>query len=445
MISLSNLAVQYGGQVLFDDASFQLNPGDKAGLVGPNGSGKTTIFRLIMGEEEPTAGAVSRPKKLTVGYFRQDVGDAAGRSVLAETVAGAGELADLGEELGRLEGRMAEAGDDLDAVIERYGEVQSRFEELGGYELESRARSILAGLGLKDEQVDEDIGRLSGGWKMRVALARILLAQPDALLLDEPTNYLDLESILWFEGFLRDYRGAVLMTCHDRDVMNRVVSRIVEIDGGEITSYTGDYDFYERARLQELARREAQYGRQQAMLAKERRFIERFQAQAAKAAQVQSRVKKLDKIEKVEPPRRIVESTFQFPPPARSGDDVVKIEGLRKVYGERVVHASREPSRLDPAGSLDWSALRWRHARIHERADGHPRLRRVGQGQVGRQPRRPARGDRLHRPDRPRCGQRLCDLQTAPRVHAGDDGAALQRQSERGRVGHLGAARVVVG
>ena len=339
MISLSNLAMQYGGQVLFDDASFQLNPGDKAGLVGPNGSGKTTIFRLITGEEEPTAGAVSRPKKLTLGYFRQDVGDAAGRTVLAETVAGAGEVADLGGELARLEGRMAEAGDDLDAVIERYGEVQSRFEELGGYELESRARSILAGLGVDDAQVDEDIGRLSGGWKMRVALARILLAQPDALLLDEPTNYLDLESILWFEGFLRDYRGAVLMTCHDRDVMNRVVSRIVEIDGGEITSYTGDYDFYERARVQELARREAQYGRQQAMLAKERRFIERFQAQAAKAAQVQSRVKKLDKIEKVEPPRRIVERTFQFPPPARSGDDVVKIEGLRKVYGERVVHA----------------------------------------------------------------------------------------------------------
>ncbi len=339
MIALSNLSMQYGGQVLFDEASFQLNPGDKAGLVGPNGSGKTTIFRLIMGEEEPTVGAVSRPKKLTIGYFRQDVGDASGRSVLEETVAGAGELADLAAELAILEGKMAEAGADLDAVIERYGDVQSRFEELGGYELESRARAILAGLGLRDEQMDEDIGQLSGGWKMRVALARILLAQPDALLLDEPTNYLDLESILWLEGFLRDYRGAVLMTCHDRDVMNRVVSRIVEIDGGEITSYSGDYDFYEEARAIENARREAEYGRQQAMLAKERRFIERFQAQAAKAAQVQSRVKKLDKIDKIEAPRRIVERTFDFPEPARSGDDVVKIKNLQKAYGEHVVHA----------------------------------------------------------------------------------------------------------
>jgi len=337
MISFTRVSKQYGGQILFIEADFQLNPGEKAGLVGPNGAGKTTIFRLITGEEEPDEGEVGRPRKLTIGYFRQDVGDLKGRSVLAETMAGAGEVADLAEELARLEHAMAEGSDDP-GLLDRYGHVQERFDALGGYDLEARAQTILAGLGLTSEQVTGDVGRLSGGWKMRVALARILLARPDVLLLDEPTNYLDLESILWLEGFLRDSPSAVLMTCHDRDVMNRVVSRIVEIDGGEVKTYAGDYDFYERMRAQENARREAEYDRQQAMLAKEMRFIERFKAQAAKAAQVQSRVKKLDKIEKVEPPRRIIERNFDFRQPGRSGEDVVKVVGLRKGYGGRMVH-----------------------------------------------------------------------------------------------------------
>ena len=338
MISLTNVTKQYGAQILFVDASFQLNPGEKVGLVGPNGAGKTTIFRLVTGEELPDDGAVERPKNLTVGYFRQDVGDLGGRSVLAETVAGAGEVAALGEEMVVLEGKLAEAGDDLDAVVERYGEVQARYQELGGYELAARAHAILAGLGFPADQVEGDVGRLSGGWKMRVALARILLAQPDVLLLDEPTNYLDIESILWLETFLRDYAGAVIMTCHDRDVMNRVVKKIVEIDGGAVRTYTGDYDFYEQARALEAARREAEYERQQAMLAKEMRFVDRFRAQAAKASAVQSRIKKLDKIEKIEPPRRLIERTFEFKKASRSGDDVVKVDSLAKTYGARVVH-----------------------------------------------------------------------------------------------------------
>ncbi|HUS63860.1 MAG TPA: ABC-F family ATP-binding cassette domain-containing protein, partial [Kofleriaceae bacterium] len=328
----------YGAQILFVDASFQVNPGEKVGLVGPNGAGKTTIFRLITGEEVADDGNVDKPRKLTVGYFRQDVGDLSGRTVLAETVAGAGEVSELGAELHQLEARMAEAGDDLDQVIARYGEVQGRFQEMGGYELEARAQTILAGLGLTPEQVAGDVGKLSGGWKMRVALARILLMRPDALLLDEPTNYLDIESILWLEGFLRDYPGAVMMTCHDRDVMNRVVKKIVEIDGGQVRSYTGDYDFYERARALEAERREAEYARQQAMLAKEMRFVERFRAQAAKASQVQSRIKKLDKIERIEEPRRLVEKTFDFRRTARSGEDVIKVERLCKAYGARKVH-----------------------------------------------------------------------------------------------------------
>jgi ATPase subunit of ABC transporter with duplicated ATPase domains len=338
MISLTNVTKQYGAQILFLDASFQLNPKEKVGLVGPNGAGKTTIFRLITGEEEPDDGVVERPRRATIGYFRQDVGDLAGRSVLAETIAGAGEVGELGQELAALEHQLAEGLGDLDLVLSRFGEVQARYQEVGGYQVEARAQSILAGLGLSAEQVAGDVGRLSGGWKMRVALARILLMRPEVLLLDEPTNYLDIESILWLETFLRDYDGAVLMTCHDRDVMNRVVGKIVEIDAGQLRTYTGNYDFYERAREVEAARREAEYERQQAMLAKELRFVERFRAQAAKAAQVQSRVKKLEKIERIEPPRRLVERTYDFRAPARAGDDVIKVEGLRKAYGTKVVH-----------------------------------------------------------------------------------------------------------
>ncbi len=342
MIAFTGVTKQYGAQILFVDASFQLNPGEKIGLVGPNGAGKTTVFRLITGEEAADDGVVDRPRRVTIGYFRQDVGDLKGRSALAETVAGAGEVAELGEELAQLEAKMEAAatddGVDLERVVERYGEVQARYQELGGYELAARAQSILAGLGLSQEQIAGDVGRLSGGWKMRVALARILLARPDVLLLDEPTNYLDLESILWLEAFLRDYPGAVMMTCHDRDVMNRVVAKIVEIDGGALRSYTGNYDFYEQARALEAARREAEFASQQAMLAKELRFIERFRAQPAKASAVQSRIKKLDKIEKLEPPRRIVERSFEFRRAPRSGNDVIKVAGVRKAYGARVVH-----------------------------------------------------------------------------------------------------------
>jgi ATPase subunit of ABC transporter with duplicated ATPase domains len=338
MIAFSNVTKQYGGQILFVDASFQVNPGERVGLVGPNGAGKTTIFRLIIGQETPDDGSVERPRKLTIGYFNQDISGLRGRTVLVETVAGAGEVADLGTEMKELEDQMASGCEDLDAVVGRYGEVQARYMELGGYDVDARAHTILAGLGLTAEQIAGDVGNLSGGWKMRVALAKILLLKPDVLLLDEPTNYLDLESILWLEEFLRSYPGSVVMTSHDRDVMNRVVKKIIEIDGGQVRSYTGNYDFYEQARALEAVRREAEYERQQAMLAKEIRFIERFRAQAAKAAQVQSRVKKLDKIDRIEPPRRLIEREFDFRKPSRSGDDVVKVSALHKAYGAKVVH-----------------------------------------------------------------------------------------------------------
>jgi ATPase subunit of ABC transporter with duplicated ATPase domains len=340
LISFSRIGKQYGKQVLFVDASFQLNAGEKIGLVGPNGAGKTTIFRMIVGEEGPDEGDVTVPKRLTIGYFRQDVEEMAGRSVLDEAIAGSGRLGDLHHELEALQEAMgdpAQAGD-MDRILARFGEVQEEYEHLGGYGLEAQAREVLHGLGFEDERIDGDVGRLSGGWKMRVAMARVLLGRPDVLLMDEPTNHLDIESIIWLEGFLKAQAGALLMTSHDREFMNRIVGKIAEIDGGEITTYSGNYDFYERERAIRESNREAAYARQQAMLAKEQRFIERFAAHAAKAAQVQSRVKALEKIEKIELPKKRRHVRFDFRQPPRSGDQVAVLDGVRKAYGTRVVH-----------------------------------------------------------------------------------------------------------
>jgi ATPase subunit of ABC transporter with duplicated ATPase domains len=340
MISFSRISKQYGRQVLFVDTSFQLNPGEKVGLVGPNGAGKTTLFRMIVGEETPDEGEVSVPRKLTIGYFRQDVEEMSGRSVLDEAIAGSGRVGDLHHELEALNHAMADPdrADDMDRVLARFGEVQEEYEHLGGYALESQAREVLHGLGFEDETIDGDVGALSGGWKMRVAMARVLLGRPDVLLMDEPTNHLDIESIIWLEAFLKSLPGALLMTSHDREFMNRVVTKIAEIDGGEVTMYSGNYDFYERERAIRDANKEAAYARQQAMFAKEQRFIERFAAHAAKAAQVQSRVKALEKIEKVEPPRKRQVVDFDFRQPPRSGEQVAVLEDVRKTYGKRAVY-----------------------------------------------------------------------------------------------------------
>jgi ATPase subunit of ABC transporter with duplicated ATPase domains len=340
MISFSRVSKQYGKQILFVDASFQLNPGEKVGLVGPNGAGKTTLFRMIVGEETPDEGDVSVPKKLTIGYFRQDVEEMSGRSVLDEAIAGSGRLGDLHHELEDLQHAMGDPAraDDMDRILERFGEVQEEYEHLGGYGLEAQAREVLHGLGFEDDRIDGDVGALSGGWKMRVAMARVLLGRPDVLLMDEPTNHLDIESIIWLEQFLTSLPGALLMTSHDREFMNRVVSKIAEIDAGEITVYSGNYDFYERERAIREANREAAYARQQAMLAKEQRFIERFAAHAAKAAQVQSRVKALEKIEKIELPKKRRVVKFDFRPPPRSGDQVAVVEDVSKAYGARVIY-----------------------------------------------------------------------------------------------------------
>src|SRR6201747_1923822 len=340
MISFSNIQKQYGKQLVFVDASFQLNPGEKVGLVGPNGAGKTTLFRMVVGEEVPDEGEVSVPKRLTIGYFRQDVEEMSGRSVLDEAIAGSGRVGDLHHELEALQHEMSDPakGDEMDRILARFGEVQEEYEHLGGYALEAQAREVLHGLGFKDDQIDGDVGALSGGWKMRVALARVLLGRPEVLLMDEPTNHLDLESIIWLEQFLRSFQGALLMTSHDREFMNRLVSKIAEIDAGEIISYTGNYNFYERERTIREANQQAAFSRQQSMLAKEQRFIDRFKTHAAKAAQVQSRIKALDKIEKIELPKKRQVVKFDFRVPPRSGDQVAVIEDLHKSYGSRVIY-----------------------------------------------------------------------------------------------------------
>src|ERR1039458_1814821 len=340
MISFSNINKQYGKQLVFVDASFQLNPGEKVGLVGLNLAGKTTLFRMVVREESPDEGEVSVPKKLTIGYFRQDVEEMKGRPVLDEAIAGSGRAGDLHHELEDLHRAMndPERAHDMDRILARFGEVQEEYEHLGGYGLEAQAREVLRGLGFEDDQIDGDAGALSGGWKMRVALARVLLGRPDVLLMDEPTNHLDIESIIWLEQFLKSYPGAILMTSHDRDFMNRVVSKIAEIDAGEIVSYSGDYDFYERERAIRETNQQAAFARQQSMLAKEQRFIDRFRTHAAKAAQVQSRIKALDKIEKIELPKKRQVVKFEFRVPPRSGDQVAVIENLHKRYGSRVIY-----------------------------------------------------------------------------------------------------------
>jgi ATPase subunit of ABC transporter with duplicated ATPase domains len=340
MIRLDNIGKQNGRQIVFIEASAALQRGEKAGLVGPNGAGKTTLFRIITGQEQPDEGQVVADRGITIGYFSQDVGEMFGRSAVSEVMDGTGPVSAVAAELRELEASMADPdrADDMEAIIERYGEVQARFEDLGGYALEGRAREVLAGLSFSEEMMDGDVGALSGGWKMRVALARILLMRPDAMLLDEPSNHLDLESLIWLEDFLKGYDGALLMTSHDREFMNRIVTKVVEIDGGALTTYSGNYEFYEQQRALNEKQQQAQFERQQAMLAKEIKFIERFKARASHAAQVQSRVKKLDKIERVEPPKRRQSVVFEFPPAPRSGDDVVSLKNVHKRYGNRRIY-----------------------------------------------------------------------------------------------------------
>ncbi|MBN2644437.1 MAG: ABC-F family ATP-binding cassette domain-containing protein [Desulfuromonadaceae bacterium] len=335
MIHLTSITKQHGNRILFKNASLQIPAGSRSGLVGPNGAGKSTIFRLITGEEALDAGDISCNKKTVIGYFSQDVGDMAGRSALEEVVAASEATVTLGRQMKEMEARMCEPLDDdeMTSLLERYGDVQQEFEHRGGYDLESRAQAVLTGLGIAPQDHGRPVEEFSGGWKMRIALARILTLNPDVLLLDEPTNHLDMESIIWLENWLMDdFKGAVVMTSHDRDFMNRLVSRIIEIGNGTITTYSGNYDFYLREREIRREQLQASYRRQQEMLAKEEEFIARFAARASHAAQVQSRVKKLEKIERIELPPEQKRIRFEFAEPPRSGDDVLAFSALGKSW-----------------------------------------------------------------------------------------------------------------
>ena len=335
MIHLTNISKQYGSQVLFKDASFQILPGTRTGLVGPNGAGKTSIFRLIIGEEDCDAGEISKAKKTVIGYFSQDTGEMSGRSALAEVMSSSEKVMHLAVQIREMEKAMCEPlpDDRMASLLERYGEAAAEFEHRGGYDLENRARTVLTGLGIGPDDHDLPVESFSGGWKMRIALAKILTLNPDVLLLDEPTNHLDVESIIWLEEWIACvYKGALLMTCHDRDFMNRIVSRIVEVAGRTITTYSGNYDFYLRER--EIRREQliSSHRRQQEMLAKEEEFIARFAARASHGSQVQSRVKKLQKIDRIELPPEQRSVRFEFAEPPRSGDDVFKLENLGKSW-----------------------------------------------------------------------------------------------------------------
>ncbi|MDX8491702.1 ABC-F family ATP-binding cassette domain-containing protein [Mesorhizobium sp. VK22B] len=341
MIRLESIGKQNGRQIVFIEASAALQKGEKIGLVGPNGAGKTTLFRMIIGQEQPDEGQVSVDRGVTIGYFSQDVGDMGGMSAVAEVMEGAGPVSAVAAEMRELEHAMGDPdrADEMDQIIERYGDLQHRFEELDGYALDGRAREVLDGLGFSQDMMDGDVAKLSGGWKMRVALARILLMRPDVMLLDEPSNHLDLESLIWLEKFLKDYDGALLMTSHDRELMNRIVSKVIEIDAGALTSYSGNYEFYQEQRALADKQLQAQFERQQAMLAREIAFIERFKARASHAAQVQSRVKKLDKIDRVEPPKRRQTVAFEFQPAPRCGEDVATLKNIHKSYGSRPIYS----------------------------------------------------------------------------------------------------------
>jgi ATP-binding cassette subfamily F protein 3 len=335
MIHFSGISKQHGPQILFRDASFQILPGSRSGLVGPNGAGKTSIFRLIMGEEEFDAGEITKARNVVCGYFSQDVGAMSGRSALHEVMSASEDVTRLGQQIQEMEAAMCEpmVEDEMTELLERYGNIQAEFEHRGGYDLESRAQIILTGLGIGPDDYHHPVETFSGGWKMRIALAKILSINPDVLLLDEPTNHLDVESIIWLEEWLSgSFKGALLMTSHDREFMNRAVNRIVEVANRTITTYSGNYDFYLREREIRLDQLLASHRRQQEMLSKEEDFIARFAARASHASQVQSRIKKIDKIERIEIPAEQRNIKFEFSEPPRSGDDVVKLDELGKVW-----------------------------------------------------------------------------------------------------------------
>jgi ATP-binding cassette subfamily F protein 3 len=338
MIALDGVSKGYGGQQLLQDCTWRIGRGERIGLVGPNGAGKTTLCRILALVEETDAGRVHRDTGVTVGYLPQEVTTGEDRTVLAEALAGFDEVWRLESELEALAARMAGPGADP-GLTDTYGEVQHRFEALGGYRLEAEAKIILGGLGFSPEGVHRPLAEFSGGWRMRAALARLLLLRPDLLLLDEPTNHLDLESLGWLENFLAAYEGSVVIVSHDRYFLNRMVTAIAELAGGSVTLYHGDYDHFLVEREARQALREAQARNQAKRVAEIERFIDRFRYKASKARQVQSRVKMLDRMERIETEAEARRIHFSFPQPPRTGRLVARLAGVCKAYGDNVVYS----------------------------------------------------------------------------------------------------------
>ncbi|MDH5581480.1 MAG: ATP-binding cassette domain-containing protein, partial [Bdellovibrionales bacterium] len=335
MLNFNNISKIQGGETLYSKVTFQINPGEKVGLVGPNGAGKTTLFRLIIKEERPDTGEISFPDKLRMAYFSQNVGEMNGKTALEVVTSGDAKVKELQLRLKDIETKLCDPDldpDEMNKLLEEMGDVQTDFEKRGGYDLESRAEEILTGLGVAPSDHHKMIEDFSGGWKMRIALAKVLVIKPDLIIMDEPTNYLDMETILWLENWLQNFEGAIFMTTHDRYFMNNVCKKIVEVAHKCVTVYSGDYDFYEKEKEIRLNQLKSEFKKQQESIAKDEEFIAKFKARASHAAQVQSRVKKLEKIDRVIVPEEEETIDFDFPVPPRGGDDVVVIKNLKKVW-----------------------------------------------------------------------------------------------------------------
>lgn len=339
IISVDNVTKTFGDRVLFAGASLRVGPRDRWALLGPNGSGKTTLLEIVCGQTGIDEGSVVLAKGATIGYLRQEAIEMHGRSVLEEVMTVAKEISTLEHRISVLEAEMATAeGAEMERLLAEYGRLRDRFEHAGGYTYEADARAALMGLGFREADLDRPVEEFSGGWLMRIAMARLLLQQPDVLLLDEPTNHLDLESVMWFESFLKGYEGAVVLVSHDRAFLEGLVDHIAELDQRSLKTYTGSYARYLSARELELEQLHAAFANQQKMIVETERFIERFRYKESKARQVQSRVKALEKVERIELPEARKHVKFAFPQPVRTGEEVVVLEGLTKAYGDNVVY-----------------------------------------------------------------------------------------------------------
>ncbi len=338
MIHIQHLKKQFSSRVIFDEASAHIPPKTRVGLVGPNGSGKTTLLRMLIGQEEPDAGSMVITKGARLGYLKQEVWENPESSIIAETLSGFPEVQALEQKLVQLEQQLAEQhGEEL---LERYGELRQKFEALGGYRLEHEARAILTGMGFKPEQHFLPLRTLSGGWMMRVTLAKLLLSKPEVLLLDEPTNHLDLDSIVWLENFLLEYPGTIVLTTHDQVFMQSVAERIIEVSLHKLHTYLGDFESYAEQKAARREQMEAQLKTQQKKLEQTERFIERFRYKATKARQVQSRIKMLEKMERVQSEDDAVRAMkLRLPQPPRSGLEVTRLHKVEKRYGANVVYA----------------------------------------------------------------------------------------------------------